>query len=175
MLISKTQTNFSCFRNPYERLFSAYIDKALQRKGLYVKQFNNPCHWLNTRKHFLRFKLAFEQFVDGLWSKAKMGFQKHSSNTEYLDLSSRSAGIYLDHHQAPQVQLSKPCTTSYTLIGSHEHFFDGTSAIIKILKFNLTVKANSSLKSYKIIMISDLKELYRLDFKIFGYNSTPPL
>ena len=178
---------FTFFRNPYERLVSAYINKALQKNGTYVKQFSNPCHWLKIQEQFSKFKLTFSQFIDCLLFNAKTDFRKHSTTSEQLDLSSRSAGIYLDHHWAPQVHLSKPCTTNYTLIGSHEHFVDDTSAIIKILNFNSTVpKANSSPRSYKKplsywynqlepAMISDLQELYRLDFQIFGYNSTPPL
>ena len=175
------------FRNPYERLVSAYINKALQKSGTYVKQFSHPCHWLKIQEQFSNFKLTFKQFVDCILFNAKAEFKKHSKTPKQLDLSSRDAGIYLDHHWAPQVQLSNACTTNYTLIGSHEHFFDDTSAVIKILKFNSTVpKANSSPKSYKKplsywynqlepAMISDLQELYRLDFQIFGYNSTPPL
>ena len=115
---------------------SAYINKALQKNGTYVKQFSNPCHWLKIQEQFSKFKLTFSQFIDCLLFNAKTDFRKHSTTSEQLDLSSRSAGIYLDHHWAPQVHLSKPCTTNYTLIGKQEHFADDISAIIKILNFH---------------------------------------
>ena len=49
------------FRDPYERLVSAYNDKALHADGLYTKRYHLPCRWLNLTHNFT---LKFPQFVD---------------------------------------------------------------------------------------------------------------
>ena len=179
---------FSICRNPYERLLSAYIDKAIQNKGTYVRMFQMPCRWLDSSEHFTNFTLTFKQFIQCIIYNAKAEHRKASRNsTNPLDLSSREAGIHLDQHWAPQVHLSRPCDTLYTMVGRHEHFVDDLAATIKYLKFNSTVrKMNYSPESMKKplaewysqlepSMISDLKELYKLDFKIFGYDPQLPL
>ena len=168
---------------------SAYINKALQADGLYVRRFHMPCRWVTTAEAFANFTLTFKQFVQCLLYNARSNGRKalQGDLTIPLNLSSRGAGMYLDQHWAPQVHLSRPCDTNYTLIGHHEHFVEDFSATINILKYNVTVKkANSSPNSLKrslsywyrqldMSMISDLQQLYKLDFKVFGFNSTPPI
>ena len=168
---------------------SAYINKALQADGIYVRLFHLPCRWVTTAEPFNNFTLTFKQFVQCLLYNARSNYYnaRESNLTKPLDLSSREAGIRLDQHWAPQVYLSRPCDTNYTLIGHHEHFVEDLSATINILKYNVTVKkVNSSPDSLKkslsywyrqldMSMISDLQALYKLDFKVFGFNSTPPI
>ena len=153
-----------------------------------MKIFHSPCQWLTLHQHFQNFTLTFKQFVTCVLFNAKSESkksQKRLNAAMSLDLSARVAGIRLDQHWAPQYHLSKPCDTRYTLIGKHEHFVDDLSASIRLLKLNATVESNEKTTSNKYplsywynqldsSMISDLQELYRLDFEMFGYNATPP-
>lgn len=165
---------FTTFRNPYKRLVSAYKDKAINNNGEYCKQFHNPCSWYTPESKSI---LTFSEFVNCIITKAT------NSNTT---LSSRAAGISLDHHWAPQALLSLPCSTNYTMIGRHENFNDDVRAAKNILHLNGTVThENETPKSqsqtldywYKQLdtnTIDKLVELYSLDFSLFGYDKTLP-
>ena len=127
--------HFFCYiflRDPYERLASAYTDKALRNNGLYLKTYNNPCDWFNMAYNTT---LTFPQFVDCIIEKA----ERHS-----LLMSSRHSGIYLDQHWAPQSHLSLPCRANYTLIGKQDHFQDNTRFMVERLMLNVTLTRENS-------------------------------
>lgn len=167
-----------CFRNPYERLVSGYKNKVLEKNGLYIKTYNKPCPWLTLDPKYNQTSLTFSQFVSCILETAR---------GQSADLSSRKAGILLDHHWAPQVHLSLPCTAMYTHIGTYDHFADDANEMIRIHKFNATLKRinqtpkslSRSLESwYKQLSVEQLvglQQLYKYDFELFGYDPSPPL
>lgn len=86
-----------------------------------------------------------------------------------------------------------PCGTNYTLISKYETFEADSSAVTTLM--NLTVDhkdvhqnqssdptydtQSAALKEWYYSqltssMIADIQELYKLDFQLFGYDSTSP-
>jgi len=75
----------------------------------------------------------------------------------------------------------------YTHIGTYDHFADDANEMIRIHKFNATLKRinqtpkslSSSLESwYKQLSVEQLvglQQLYKYDFELFGYDPSPPL
>lgn len=181
------RTCFWFHRNPYERLVSAYKDKALKRDGLYCKLWNNPCQWYNMDSTGI---LSFKQFVNCIVSKAQHVQDRLDSlgSLQEVGLWRREAGMSLDHHWAPQVHLSVPCHSYYTLISKHEYFELDTVSVLHA--FNMTVSDNhlphhnqspgvTSLKQWYSQIdrktMEDIRDLYKLDFELFGYDSMPPV
>ena len=176
-----------CCRNPYERLVSAYNDKALSRNGLYTKRYHNPCSWLNISYNTT---LTFPQFVDCIIKKA----EKHSRTRgrtgnalpQSTTISSRSAAIWLDMHWVPQSHLSLPCRVDYNLMGKYDRFRDNSKFMIHRLGLNATLSSNNNHKNksnmtlddwydkLSIVQLKKLKEFYKYDFLLFGFDSNPP-
>ena len=148
---------------------SGYKNKALEGSFTYI--FKRPCEWL-TRKMP---KLTFKQFVTCILDRAKRPGKP---------LYSSEAAMELNVHWMPLYTLSVPCLVNYTLIADFEHFHNDTTEALRIFKFNATLthrnpsKQDKSLSEWydelDILMINDLKELYKNDFEVFAYDTTPP-
>ena len=172
-----TQKLFLVYRNPYERLVSAFQDKAVHAEGLYSKRFHAPCTWL-TLNHTL--SLTFSQFVDCIIENVEAHQQERSGG-----LSSRQATIWLDMHWTPQSHLAVPCRVDYNLIGKHERFSKNSEFMIERLKLNATLtwenrrnKLNIPLAYWFATLSVEQKlklyAIYKYDFLLFGFDPSPP-
>ncbi|XP_021374130.1 uncharacterized protein LOC110463660 [Mizuhopecten yessoensis] len=79
-------------RDPYRRLFSAYVDKQMLRL---------PTHDVNSSKLICGNYVTFDRFLSHILSK---GFR----------------GGYLDRHVAPIALLCEPCDTRYEFVAKQE-------------------------------------------------------
>jgi len=173
--------SFKCitifFRNPYDRLLSAYQDKALRDGGQYTKRALRTKHNYNTGP------LPFPAFIKAILDGARHGEK---------DLSSPTAGSNLDGHWAPQVLLCDPCRTNYTMVGFHQHMAADLMASLTEFRMDVAISkqnSNDEVLSENITRIprsqwykqldeesiKGIQELYQEDFKILGLNSEPPL
>lgn len=103
-----------------------------------------------------------------------------------------NAGIHpLDQHWTPQTSLALPCVMNYTLISKHETFELDTRAITRLMGMTVSERfmhinqspnpsedrQSTSLRQwYSELdgeMISELQQLYKLDFELFGYPNVP--
>ena len=169
-----TTYHIAIYRDPWDRLVSAYLNKAVHAEGYYTKYFHLPCRWFSFRVKRI---LTFPEFVECILSTAK----RHHPN-----LASRQSGANVDIHWMPQVHLSLPCTTNYTLISKYNNFQKDVKFVVTYLKLNATIpvtnqserKDNRSLSYYyrKLAapQLKGLQELYTHDFKLFGFNRTIP-
>ena len=173
-VLLSTTYHIAIYRDPWDRLVSAYLNKAVKGDGYYSKNLHSPCKWFSFKDKRI---LTFPEFVDCILITAK----DHHPN-----LVSRQSAVYLDIHWMPQVHLSLPCTTNYTLISQYNRFQMDAEFVVKYLKLNATIpvanqskrKDNTSLSYYykKLApaQLKGLQELYTHDFKLFGFNRTIP-
>ncbi|KAF6021947.1 hypothetical protein EB796_019746 [Bugula neritina] len=167
--IERLQERFTVIRDPWDRLVSAYINKALDKRFSYM--FHLPCEWLKNGMP----PLSFPQFVTCILSRARTAGEQ---------LSSPKASLLLNEHWQPLHTIALPCVTNYTLIADFSHFKEDTEALLKTLKLNATLTHRNASKNKHTLshyynqlndsMINDLAELYRYDFLLFGYDPTPP-
>lgn len=156
-------------RNPWDRLVSGYKNKALEGKFAYI--FKRPCEWLKRGMP----PLTFKQFVTCMLDRSK---------GPGTPLSSSTAALQINEHWMPLYTIAVPCIANYTLIADFEHFNNDTAEALKILNLKATLTHRNPTKQTKSLsdwydeldwnMIEDLKELYKYDFQIFGYDPTPP-
>jgi len=163
-------------RDPYERLVSAYNDKALHADGLYTKRYHIPCGWLNLSHNYT---LSFSQFVSCVIAKAE------EQRKDPAKIDSRHAAVALDIHWRPQSHLSLPCRLHYNLIGKYDRFSENSEFMINRLRLNATLSRNNHKRKgekslhlwYQQLnpkLIEKLQDLYKYDFILFGFDSNPP-
>lgn len=167
-----------CCRNPYDRLLSAYKDKALRENGRYVR--GRLCtDWYRIPAHPV---LTFQQFLECIIKEV----EKQDKN---ISLSHPSAGQAFDMHWTPQTLLCNPCFTNYTLVGEFTHMNEDMEDLLVEFSMNTTVEHSNSdqemrhpskYKSYADYysavdgeVIQQIQQLYKQDFEILGYNPDP--
>lgn len=164
--------HFSFVRHPFERLVSAFVDKG-----------NRIVHRTGNK---------FTDFVDGLLQMAK---DKGCFETPYK--------CRINLHLKPQMARCYYCSIKYHVIGKQETFSDDAAYIIfkRNLESQLspdlqlyaftndttskglkkpaakiefpTERAASYFKQLSQEQIRFLEELYKWDFKVFGYDPAP--
>ncbi|XP_060084062.1 uncharacterized protein LOC132563320 [Ylistrum balloti] len=90
-------------RDPFRRLFSAYVDKELTRL---------PVYRANTSKVVCSNRLAFDQFLHNTVSD---GFK----------------GKFIDRHVAPASLLCEPCETNYEFVAKQETLTEDLSFLLE--------------------------------------------
>ena len=92
----------------------------------------------------------------------------------------------LDRHWTPQYWLAKPCDANFTIVGKFEHMEEDISGAIKLLGLSTaSLHKNASKKDKNDTLVvwynqvstenkMALKELYKLDFEIFGFTDAIP-
>ena len=168
--------NFLFVRHPFSRLVSAYEDKIVnKRQDTFVKPLVN--HKLRTLRTKLKetpskpnLSIHFSDFVD---------FVLH-------ELSGKSVS-YGTLHWLPASWLCKVCDTNYDFVGKVESLSSDVRALSEKfvgLRENLSSfkkKVNSRGKSDLLTkeylsqlseqQLSSLREIYREDFDLFGYDA----
>ncbi|XP_067950250.1 carbohydrate sulfotransferase 14-like [Watersipora subatra] len=149
---------FFC-RDPWERLVSAYINKAVEYN--YSRELHTPCSWESLEPY--KPDLTFEQFLTCI------------------------NGGSQDMHWFPQSSLCNVCRVKFDFIGHLETVQEDAEFVIKHLGLNGTYPHSFASKKYSTkevmeewyqsipaTLLKSLARLYELDFMLHGYNPKPP-
>ena len=178
----KQHTNYSSYksflfvRHPLSRLLSAYRDKFERstssskryRKTLGRRIISRFRHNATERSLRTGADVSFDEFIKFI---IQQGYKSTVPN----------------RHWSPQHRLCDVCATQYTFIGKYEHF-DRESKFVLNTYFdqcNMTMPSLNSIKEkpdikayYAKVSPHDmvrLFQLYRYDFKLFGYPESLPV
>ncbi|XP_055591852.1 carbohydrate sulfotransferase 11-like [Uranotaenia lowii] len=174
--------SFLIVREPFERLVSAYRNKLEGCRNKY-------------------YKLLGEQIIKKFRKKAKDGkspvkYPKGPTFREFLQflVSHYKSGGRFDEHWSPVYSFCTPCSINFTLIAKVETFQRDTEYIIrqagletlllnKMPQGKARAIANRSTSNTRNLvpryfsqideqLLTEVLEIYQLDFELFGYNST---
>ncbi|XP_035778874.1 carbohydrate sulfotransferase 11-like [Anopheles albimanus] len=172
--------SFLIVREPFERLLSAYRNKLEGCRNKYYKLLGEQIVKKFRKGHLLKGAKpphgpTFREFL------------------EFLVSHYRSGGRF-DEHWSPVYSFCTPCSINFTLIAKMETFQRDSEYIIRqagleTLLLNkmprykarwITNRATSDTKNlipryFAQIdekLLTDVLEIYQLDFELFGYNST---
>ena len=148
---------FTYFRNPWDRLVSAYINKAVEYN--YSRILHTPCKW-ESMEPYKSEPLTFRQFLTCIAQGSD------------------------DMHWTPQWKLCDVCSIKYDFIGHLDTVSEDAAKVISDIGLNVTYPHSfaSKLKKtneewYKDIPVDILKKLqtkYQYDFELNGWNPEPP-
>ncbi|XP_058452085.1 carbohydrate sulfotransferase 11-like [Malaya genurostris] len=174
--------SFLIVREPFERLVSAYRDKLEGSRNKYYKLLGEQIV-LKFRK-----KKNADRFIQKL--------PKGPTFREFLEflVSHYKSGGRFDEHWSPIYSFCTPCSINFTLIAKVESFQRDSEYIIrqagletlllnKLPRNKSRAIANRSTSNTKALLaryfsqiderlLTDVLEIYQLDFELFGYNST---
>lgn len=165
------------FRNPYNRLVSAYNDHTTRVDTHPIAGHRDPCR---KRGKPSQPPSSFSEFVKCIIDTAHDG-QKRAPSLGF--------GGTLEHYWRPQTLLCNFCASDYNIIGHVEHMdADITEALIKLKAMNKTpVKENSSDNNITIYLplsywysqldsalLADIQLLYAHDFELLGFSKEVP-
>lgn len=185
----RTYTKFLFVRNPYERLLSAFkcsLGQAPERLGekyriLYgtfkrflVDHYRNNASNLNLNTTDQNINVTFGEFVSYLTDPRTLVADPFSINTD---------GV-INPHWAPVQELCNPCEVQYDVIGKHETMAADVEYVLKRMRVDRIVKfpsyghtankTRSLMKDYydqvNDKQLSKIRDLYEMDFRLFGYN-----
>ncbi|XP_055639200.1 carbohydrate sulfotransferase 11 [Toxorhynchites rutilus septentrionalis] len=174
--------SFLIVREPFERLVSAYRNKLEGCRNKY-------------------YKLLGEQIVRKFRKKPKNGklltkYPKGPTFREFLQflVSHYKSGGRFDEHWSPVYSFCTPCSINFTLIAKVETFQRDSEYIIrqagletlllnKLPRSKARAIANRSTSNTRSLtpryfsqidehLLTEVLEIYQLDFELFGYNST---
>lgn len=164
MMAAQHFFTFVFVRNPWERLVSAYINKAIDWN--YTRIMHQPCSWENEIPY--KESISFLQFL-----KCIAESEAHSTG--------------MDMHWTPMWRLCDFCQLHYDYIGHMETVAEDAKYIIekKDLKvvfprafYSKAFRTRDVLKEwYKAVpcsVIESLRKLYAFDFLLHGYSDIPP-
>jgi len=115
----KNSTTIMFVRDPYERLFSAWLDKLYNPNVYFWQSLGNKIRGINNEK-VCTHNVTFSEFV------------------EYIGKQIES-GKCLDGHFSQSVQHCDPCRFNYTFIGKYETFKEDTIGIVNALNLSTVV------------------------------------
>ena len=166
-------------RHPFERLVSAYRDKIETLKG-----FFQP---IQEQEHVKN--ITFETFVNYIIHE----HEKRHSDPLFTDIGTNArlrlkGNLYLNPHWAQYSTLCHPCHIDYDYIVKFETMREDASFVLSKLGphhecleekypelFNYSQSTSSVLGKYfstlTAAQIERLKDMYSVDFKLFGYSS----
>jgi len=153
---SRTYTAYFYFRDPWQRLVSAYINKAVEYN--YSRILHTPCKWERMKPY--KADITFKQFLECI---------AHGSR---------------DVHWTPQWKLCSFCSISYDYIGHLETVKNDAAQVLQHLDINLTYPQIFSSKMHKELstwyadlpakLLRQIFTLFKYDFLLHGYDSAPP-
>lgn len=155
---------FAFVRNPWERLVSAYINKALDWN--YTRILHTPCEWESMKPY--RPPISFVQFLQCISDHAR-------------------AKKKLDMHWTPMWMLCDFCQINYNAVGHMETVSADAQYVIERLALNIEFPRIFSSRSHNTSdvlhswyaavpadVIQELRKLYKYDFLFHGYSDIPP-
>ncbi|XP_053387272.1 carbohydrate sulfotransferase 11-like [Mercenaria mercenaria] len=136
-------------RDPYSRLFSAYIDKSFLQLMLSLN-------------YYIR-NIAIDELYKSNVCLTDVTFQEFS---EWIVKESQS-GKTLDRYWALIFSLCYPCAINPFILVKQETFARG----VEFALLQLGVERSTSVKPETLRRVRDL---YKQDFEMFGYSKLPP-
>lgn len=129
--------NILTSRNPYARLYSAYLDKyfVLGIWGKKMAEDQNKTEHFKMRDGFCGYSISFQEFLDYI-----------------TDIS--FDGKRVDEHSAPVSSLCDPCHVRYDVICTSETLMEDTEHVLNVI--NITESKRESIK--KMIRRKDLND-----------------
>ncbi|XP_058826419.1 carbohydrate sulfotransferase 11 [Topomyia yanbarensis] len=174
--------SFLIVREPFERLVSAYRDKLEGSRNRYYKLLGEQ----------IIIKFRKKKNEDRFMQKQPKG----PTFREFLEflVSHYKSGGRFDEHWSPIYSFCTPCSINFTLIAKVESFQRDSEYIIrqagletlllnKLPQSKARAIANRAASNTKTLveryfseidvrLLTDVLEIYQLDFEMFGYNST---
>lgn len=160
MHLTRMKTILSYFkfcRNPWDRLVSAYINKAVEYN--YSRILHSPCRWESMKPY--KEDLTFQQFLECI-----------------------ATGRSNDVHWRPQWKLCNFCDLTYDFIGHLETVHEDAQAVIDRIGLNVQYPHSFASKLHKkkeewyanlpMELLIRLKDMYRFDFELHGFDKNPP-
>ena len=148
-----------CYRNPWERLVSAYINKAIEYN--YSRTLHTPCKWESMEPY--KPDLTFSQFLTCI-----------------------AAGSD-EMHWIAQWRLCNVCHVKFDFIGHMETVEEDAAHVIAQIRVNATYPHSFPSKKYstkKVMkdwykglsadLLQKLIRKYQYDFELHGYDKQPP-
>ena len=144
---------FMFTRDPYERLWSGYLDK------LYLPDFWS---WLG---------IKIINTTRPLANKTSLQCGNDVSFEEFLQFTTKNlkVGEHVDSHFSPIYSLCNPCLINFDVIGKLETFLEDSTVVLKmaevslktnsgITKQNITIEEVKNIITYNFDLISRLKD-----------------
>ena len=172
----KTYFKFLVVRHPMERLVSAFRAKFRRQAGV---QPAFERYASEIRKQGNNFKLSFSKFVEYI----------SSAHRHHYKAKKNESGVrYLEPHWAQYSTLCHPCHIDYDYIVKFETMKKDAAYVLSKLGphhkcledkypelFNYNQSTSSVFDQYfstlTAAQIERLKDIYNVDFKLFGYSS----
>ena len=168
----KRVLTFSFVRHPFERLVSAYNDRVIQKNILFEYGYTT---WYNNNH-------SFPSFVNLVLSEYKKSKCSNFYSSDCLNINI---------HWKPFASECSYCSIKYDVIGRMETFNEDVKyifeksdlssilSLIDIKKSMHSSKLKTKLMTKKYFSqltvdnINELYDMYRMDFKMFGYDPKP--
>ncbi|KAL8618749.1 hypothetical protein ACOMHN_015159 [Nucella lapillus] len=119
----KDQFRFMFVREPYSRLFSAYVDKFLL-----------PDFWTSVGRHIAKLRA----------NKANLACGRDISFREFLDYVVNHRPAQLNNHWKPMYQLCNPCLFRPHVIGKIETFTKDVKYVLRVMNSSWMLGLHSS-------------------------------
>ncbi|XP_025834252.1 carbohydrate sulfotransferase 11 isoform X2 [Agrilus planipennis] len=168
-------TSFLMVRHPFERLLSAFRNK--------LEDQSESAKYFQTRiGRYIVKKYRPNATSDEIKSGKNITFREFA---QYL-IREGVTNELANEHWMPVNDLCQPCLINYTFIGKYEWFEEDTRTVLDMVgapyidfpvsKPNYTRdKLRFYFQQLSLSEIEDLYNLYKLDFKLFGYDLNPIL
>jgi hypothetical protein len=131
LFVIKKYYKFMMYRNPVERLFSAYRSK-IQRFPLHGLSHDKPHYnWLKMKIFEYKHREHHQQ-----WKVAGGSEEVNITFSDFIDYWLHTGGLTFDEHFQPIYDLCQPCQVRYSYYGNFKTFSDDADVLIEHLGSN---------------------------------------
>ena len=124
--IKKTYYKFMMYRNPVDRLLSAYRDKV-EKIPLLGLDLNIPeRNWINMYAFKFKHPEAFQT-----WKKRGANTSVQIDFTDFIDYWIHTNGLNHDDHFMPIIDLCNPCSMHYDYYGEFNRFKEDATVLMR--------------------------------------------
>lgn len=124
--IIRNYYKFMMYRNPVERLFSAYRSKVQRYPLVGLREEQPHYNWLRKRIYAFKHPQLYKKW------RAKSGMEKVDIKfTEFIDYWLFRKGVKFDEHFQSVYKLCQPCDVRYSYYGNFDTFFDDSKVLIQ--------------------------------------------
>lgn len=132
--IIKNYYKFVMYRNPIERLFSAYRSKV-QRFPLHGLGHEKPHYnWLRMKIFEYKHKMLYTK-----WRATRGNDSIWITFSDFIDYWLYGGGLTFDEHFQSIYDLCQPCQIRYNYYGNFRTFTDDAAVLIEHLKANISL------------------------------------
>lgn len=124
--VIKTYYKFMIYRNPVERLLSAYRDKVERLPLQGFSNYHPERNWLELRIYKYKHPIKFQK-----WNKTGGKTPVIISFPDFIDYWLDHGGVYIDEHFQPTFNLCRPCEVRYNYYGKFDTLVEDTHVLMK--------------------------------------------